>query len=255
LRAPASVDADGCKPIDMHATLLVIAVSGVRLNLPPLAEVATAGALPIAKVIKPTSTEDLYEWYVSNNKPDADPSWASVWPASGALANLIAREPALVAGRTVVELGCGLGVAGLAAKQAGASAVTLVDLEPLALHCALSTAECCGINEGVTAIAAGWSELSEQEFDVCLASECLYDPNGSTALANSVARLLKGSGGTLLLSDPASGRAVGCRAAMCQALKSAGAIEVCEEPLQGPVGVPTGAEALVLLRAEFATRT
>jgi len=150
--------------------LLAAAVSmtpAYRLNLPPLAEVATGGYLPIASVVKPTSAEDLYDWCVRNGQPDVDSSWASVWPAAAALANLLAREPDLVRGRSVVELGAGLGVAGLSAAQAGASSVTLVDREPLALHCAMSTAECCelqGEDEStpiVNAVAADWAAVAE----------------------------------------------------------------------------------------------
>ena len=66
-----------------------------------------------------------------------------MWPAAANLAALIARAPELVRGLRVCELGSGLGVAGLSAAKAGATTVTLVDREALALHCAMSTAEVC----------------------------------------------------------------------------------------------------------------
>jgi predicted nicotinamide N-methyase len=68
-----------------------------------------------------------------------------VWPAAANLAALIARSPELVRGLRVCELGSGLGVAGLSAAKAGATTVTLVDREALALHCAMSTAEVCTV--------------------------------------------------------------------------------------------------------------
>ena len=68
-----------------------------------------------------------------------------MWPAAANLAALIARSPELVRGLRVCELGSGLGVAGLSAAKAGATTVTLVDREALALHCAMSTAEVCTV--------------------------------------------------------------------------------------------------------------
>ena len=241
--------------------LLAAAVSmtpAYRLNLPSLAEVATGGYLPMASVVKPMSAEDLYEWCVRNGQPDVDSSWASVWPAAAALANLLAREPDLVRGRSVVELGAGLGVAGLSAAQAGASSVTLVDREPLALHCAMSTAECCelqGEDEStplVKAVAADWAAVAEGlRVDCVLATECLYDPSDVGSLVECVARLLGGNG-TLVLNDPAKGRAVGCRAAAQTALLAAGTTNVERGAAsRGPIGAGVVSEPLILLRAEF----
>ena len=244
---------------------------------PPLTEVSTGGLLPLASIIKPTSAEDLYDWQVDNGNPDCDPSWANVWPAAAALAQLIAKEPERVRTRTVVELGAGLGVVGLTAAQMGARSVTLVDREPFALHCALSTAECCGlrvvpvptskdcepaedsaITGLVSAASVDWAEVANDlTVDVVVASEVLFDPREAVHFANCTARLLSG-GGTLLLADPSDGRAVGCRRAASEALLAAGATEVMEEVLL-PVKsverldarVGATSEQLVLLRAEF----
>jgi predicted nicotinamide N-methyase len=50
---------------------------------------------------------------------DADPYWTRVWPSAVALASEVLRRPELVAGKRVCDLGCGLGVAGIAAALAG----------------------------------------------------------------------------------------------------------------------------------------
>ena len=52
-----------------------------------------------------------------------------VWPASVALARLLAHVPSFSAGQRVLELGCGLGAVGLAAGTAGAATVLLTDRE------------------------------------------------------------------------------------------------------------------------------
>ena len=116
-------------------------------SLPPLVQVP-GGFLPLMAVVKPPDADVLWQWEQSRGNMEADTSWASVWPAAANLAALIARTPELVRGLRVCELGSGLGVAGLSAAKAGATTVTLVDREALALHCAMSTAEVCGLRLG-----------------------------------------------------------------------------------------------------------
>ena len=123
-------------------TMLIHAGSA---SLPPLVQVP-GGFLPLRAVVKPPDADVLWQWEKTRGNMEADTSWASVWPAAANLAALIARTPELVRGLRVCELGSGLGVAGLSAAKAGATTVTLVDREALALHCAMSTAEvvACG---------------------------------------------------------------------------------------------------------------
>ena len=47
--------------------------------------------------------------------PLTDAYWAQLWPSAVALARLLQERPELVAGRRVVEIGSGLGLASLAA--------------------------------------------------------------------------------------------------------------------------------------------
>lgn len=71
---------------------------------------------------------------------DADPYWCRTWPSAVALASELLARPELVRGKRVADLGCGLGLAGIAAACAGAAEVVLLDREPLALQCALLSA-------------------------------------------------------------------------------------------------------------------
>ncbi len=50
-----------------------------------------------------------------------------LWPAGRALATRLSAEPGLVRGQRVLELGTGLGIAGIAAADAGARHVFLSD--------------------------------------------------------------------------------------------------------------------------------
>src|SRR5215207_10225985 len=72
------------------------------------------------------------------------PYWAELWPSGIALAAKIARDPAIVQGRRVLELGCGLGVTAIAAMRAGAD-LLVTDYSPEALAiCGLNTLDQAG---------------------------------------------------------------------------------------------------------------
>jgi predicted nicotinamide N-methyase len=67
------------------------------------------------------------------------PYWAEVWPASILLAGQILRSGPRLAGRTVLDLGCGLGLTAVAASSVGARVLGL-DYEAQALRFARGNA-------------------------------------------------------------------------------------------------------------------
>ena len=73
------------------------------------------------------------------------PYWAELWPSGVALAAKIARDPGIVQGRRVLELGCGLGVTAIAALRAGAD-LLVTDYSPEALAlCSLNALDQAGV--------------------------------------------------------------------------------------------------------------
>lgn len=68
------------------------------------------------------------------------PYWADVWPSAVAVAQHLLAHPEAVGGMRVLELGAGLGMAGVAAVLAGAAHVTAADLMPDALELAEANA-------------------------------------------------------------------------------------------------------------------
>ena len=138
---------------------------------------------------------------------------------------------------------------------------------PVPSRAAGAAAEAAGGATGVVSAAvADWNDLADAGLvvDLVLAAEVLYDPSEAVPLARGAARLLS-EGGTLLLADPAQGRAGSARAAAKAALEALGAT-VSEEALGACPGgdgwyalragdgrsSAAATEAVVLLRAEFA---
>ena len=114
---------------------------------------------PALRVVQPARLEDVLRLYAAQGRVegrDEDPYWAAVWESATVLgAELLGSAAAggggggglggLVAGQAVLDLGCGLGTAGVCAGLAGAAHVTLADREPLALRCGLLTAAASGL--------------------------------------------------------------------------------------------------------------
>ncbi len=71
------------------------------------------------------------EWLAARQV--APPFWAFAWPGSLAMARQLLDNPALCAGKRVLDFAAGGGVAALAAARAGAARVEANEVDPLAL--------------------------------------------------------------------------------------------------------------------------
>ena len=72
---------------------------------------------------------------------DNPPYWGFCWGSGQALARWILDNPDELSGKTLVDLGCGSGVVGIAAKLAGAGRVILCDQDSKALAASRVNAE------------------------------------------------------------------------------------------------------------------
>lgn len=126
---------------------------------------------------------------------DADapepPYWAHLWPGARSLARLLATRVDC-AGRRVVEIGCGLGLAGLTAALRGAS-VTAVDTAHAALRFVQASAQLNGCRTATVQMDVRRTSLRGR-FDYCLAADVTYDPALQSALADFLATHLKPDG-------------------------------------------------------------
>ncbi len=119
------------------------------------------------------------------------PYWMHVWPGSRALARRVATTAAW-RGKRVIDLGCGIGLAGLVAARRGA-AVTLLDRDRQALRFARHNARANRCR-----VAALQSDLRRPAlrgyFDACLVADSTYDPSLQEAVAAFLASHLAADG-------------------------------------------------------------
>lgn len=123
-----------------------------------------------------------------------------IWPASVALARLLAHCPSLVANKRVLEIGAGLGLAGNAAAKAGAASVLMVDRDADMLALAKRSAvENAPHDPGMcrvetldwSAVPNEWCAERDQKFDVIVAADVLYDEESARRVAEVVARAMR----------------------------------------------------------------
>lgn len=127
------------------------------------------------------------------------PYWAFAWPGSQALARHLLDHPGLVAGRRVLDVAAGCGLAGLAAARAGAAAVTCADIDALAIAACRLNAELNGL-----AIAATTDDLLDGDasgYDVVVAGDVCYERDLSRRMETYLRRAAA-AGALVLIADP-----------------------------------------------------
>lgn len=156
-----------------------------------------SGAIEIERPEDPPSL--LQEWCDLADPSIPIPYWAEIWPSSRGLARLIASGPSL-AGRRVLDLGCGLGLSGIAAGLRGA-AVTFVDSHPDALLFARRNAGAAGLDQ-TEFLEADWRDANwARPFDLVLGADILYERSECEPVAKLLGLLLE-EGGVAWIGDP-----------------------------------------------------
>ncbi len=106
---------------------------------------------------------------------DLAPCWPFAWSGGAALARHLLDHPELVRGRSVVDLGAGSGLVGIAAARAGASRVVCVDLDAEAL-------EACRINAALSGVSVECSPVVPEDWELLLAADVLYASDNTTSI-------------------------------------------------------------------------
>ncbi|WP_245318960.1 class I SAM-dependent methyltransferase [Consotaella salsifontis] len=128
----------------------------------------------------------------------APPFWAFAWAGGQGLARFILDHPAVVAGRRVVDFASGSGLVAIAARKAGASHVTAVDIDPFCGAAILLNAEANGVSIDI-AIKDPVGKMIKA--DILLAGDVFFDRAMSAAIIPWFDRLA-GEGVQILIGDP-----------------------------------------------------
>lgn len=97
--------------------------------------------------------------------------WSFCWASGQVLAQFLLEDPARVAGRHVLDFGCGSGVVAIAAAAAGAERVIACDIDPIALEASEANAALNGV---VLEYAADFDAV-EGKLDLIIVADVLYD--------------------------------------------------------------------------------
>lgn len=135
-----------------------------------------------------------------------------LWESAVGLARELERQKETWAGTRVLELGAGIGLAGLVARANGAT-VTQTDHLPEGLALCRFNARKNGL-ESPAQFLADWRDWrSALHYDLILGADILYERKMHPAL-QSVFKAALSPGGTLLLADPCRPQALECLAEM-----------------------------------------
>lgn len=127
------------------------------------------------------------------------PYWAFAWAGGQALARYVLDNPELVAGRTVLDLGAGSGLASIAAAKVGARSVLAIDIDPLANAATKLNAAANGVSVSIS--SRDVLEEGLPEADTLLVGDLFYERE----LAERVLELIEDAamrGIDVLVGDP-----------------------------------------------------
>lgn len=168
-------------------------------DLGPFVEEQVAVAGRVLRICRPAASEQLLDHPEVRKAFAADeymPYWADLWPAARMLAEAILSEP-WAPGRHAVEIGCGLGLPGVAALAAGLR-VTFSDYDPCALHFAADNARLNGFSDFDT-LRLDWRvPPADMSAGILLASDLVYEIRNVAPLVAFLRQVLDPDGLCLL---------------------------------------------------------
>jgi predicted nicotinamide N-methyase len=152
----------------------------------------------VVSLLKPRNADDLISEadFVLDERL---PYWADLWPSSIVLANDLVQEKG--ASRSLLELGCGLGLVTVAAMIAGYDVLATDYYEDALLFTAENARRTVGSAPAVRLV--NWRSLPGDlgTYERIVAADVLYEREYGPLVAEVVARLLA-PGGLATIADP-----------------------------------------------------
>lgn len=128
------------------------------------------------------------------------PYWTEIWPSALAVAGRVVERGREWAGKQVLDLGCGLGLAGVAAGRCGAD-VCLCDYDEKAVQFAALN-WVANVNREPQAVVMDWREPTLGPiFDRILAADIVYEKRFFEPVIRAFDCLLK-PGGEIWMGEP-----------------------------------------------------
>ena len=153
------------------------------------------GAIPI--VIK--TKRDISDETPRDKRDDESLGWGywdRLWPSEVALSEFLIQKffPKKLKGQKVLEIGCGVGIAGVVAAQLGAF-TTFSDMVPVTLEGVKATCQLNNLKNFETHIL-DWSAHIDlkPEYDVVLGSEVFFDTENLAGISHVLRHTLKPDG-------------------------------------------------------------
>lgn len=176
--------------------------SDLDLSIPPynirISTVGNVDALYDQLIAKGANHEDV--------RDERIPYWADLWHSALALARYLVASGIVQPGMRVTELGCGLGLSGIAAGLLGAE-VTFTDYMDEALHYARLNWQQNIPDRPAHFVRMDWRQPDPSlAADLILAADVVYEQRAIEPLLHTFKTLAR-PGSLILLSEP--GRAVG----------------------------------------------
>jgi predicted nicotinamide N-methyase len=122
------------------------------------------------------------------------PFWAFAWAGGQSLARYLLDHPAEAAGKRVLDVATGSGIAAIAAGLCGALSVAATDIDPVSTEAAQRNAAANGIS----------IEKSEENPELLLVGDAFYSPIVAPQMTK-VLREARKAGADVLVGDPGRG--------------------------------------------------
>lgn len=159
--------------------------------------------LEIARPSEPDGLLDDPDVLEANRRDDYMPYWSYLWPAATPMARAL-EHASWPAGTSILELGSGIGLVGLAALARGWE-VTFSDYDESSLQLCRRNAIRNGLPDP-TLLNLDWREPADLLFPVILGCEVIYERRNHEPILDLLNKMLA-PGGTCWIGDPGRSQA------------------------------------------------